>query len=82
MSYHNSSKKTPDDTRLSGREMTGKYAVESCGDMCTEWNYDANGGDKLYPKSIQQTTSLTPTYKMNEEYTKPIMCLLLTPSAE
>jgi hypothetical protein len=49
MSYNNSY--ISSDSRLSGREVTGKCAVENC-EASTGWNCDINGGDNLCHKSI------------------------------
>jgi hypothetical protein len=32
-------------------------------EACTEWNYDTNGDDNLYHRSVQQTRSLIPMYR-------------------
>jgi hypothetical protein len=51
------------DTRLSRREVTGRYVVKYYDEACTSWNYDANEDDNLCHKSIPQTKSPTPMHE-------------------
>jgi hypothetical protein len=52
-------KQTPG-ARIRRREITGKHAVNIVMKHAQTWNFDANGGEKLCQKSIQQSTSTTP----------------------
>jgi hypothetical protein len=52
------------------KDVTGKYVVKNCGEVCTEWNYNTIGDDNFLHESNQQTKPLTPVYKNDRRITK------------
>jgi hypothetical protein len=59
-----------------------KIHSKNCVEACTEWDYNAIGGDNFLHKSSQQSKTLTPMYENERRIMKPTGCLPLAPTAE